>query len=299
MTTLKVRNLLLCFVFLFACSTSNNDNAGNDKHLKYFGFAITDCGTNYTNQVDDFVNLIDMCPEDLGNLELRVSENTLNNNKVLIHLQGLFINSIADIDSPSGFRYELIDNYEAFFSEWASNNQFLSTETVAAFDFADEPAWNQMNMNDLAIIAARIKQSFSDIPLMVIEAPDVINELEITNDIDWVGFDRYGTIDPKNDLEYLQRLDLIKSKRTNTNQKIVLIMESQWLEFYTDAGFDESVLIPMANSYYELAKSEEDVIALISYLLPSQFDTADQKGFFDLLPEVKIAIRDIGDEIVN
>jgi len=293
-------NILVVILFtILSCSTSKPEENENVSHLKYFGFAITDCGTNYTNQVDDFVNLIDMCPADLSNLETRVSSNIMNENKVLIHLQALFINAIADASSPSGFRYELLDNYEALFSEWAENNAFLSSETVAAFDFADEPAWNQMNMTDLAIVAARIKVSFPNIPLMVIEAPDVINQLIITNDIDWVGFDRYATIDPKNDLEYLQRLNLIKSKRTNPNQKLVLIMESQWLDFYTEAGFEESILIDMANSYYALAKSETDVIALISYLLPSGFDAPDQKGYFDLLPEVKTTIRDIGSQIIN
>ena len=287
------------FLLILSCSKSNTSENDTSRHLKYFGFAITDCGTNYTNQVDDFVNLIDMCPEDLSNIESRVTTNTLNNNKVLIHLQGLFINNIPDNNSPSGFRYELLDNYEILFSEWVANNQFLGNELVAAFDFADEPAWNQMNMADLATVASRIKQSFPDIPLMVIEAPDVIDELQITDDIDWVGFDRYGTIDPKNDPEYLSRLELIKAKRTNPNQKLVLIMESQWLDFYSEAGFEESILIPMANSYYELAKSEDDVIALISYLLPSGFDAPDQRGYFDLLPQVQLEIRNIGNQIVN
>lgn len=289
----------LLFIILVACSKSSDVEENNVSHLKYFGFAITDCGTNYTNQVDDFVNLIDMCPSDLSNLQSRVSSNILNNNKVLIHLQGLFVNAIADTSSPSGFRYELLDNYETLFSEWAANNAFLNSETVAAFDFVDEPAWNHMNMDDLATVAARIKMSFPTIPLMIIEAPDVIDQLIITDNIDWIGFDRYGTIDPKNDSEYLQRLNLIKSKRTNSNQKLVLIMESQWLDFYSDAGFEETILIDMANSYYELAKAETDVIALISYLLPSNFDTPDQKGFFDLLPEVKTAINTIGNDIVN
>lgn len=293
------RIFMVLFICTLSCSTSNNSDNSTTSHLKYFGFAITDCGTNYTNQVDGFVNLIDMCPEDLSSLQARVTTNTLGNNKVLIHLQGLFIDPIPDSNSPTGVRYELLGNYEALFSEWAENNSFLSTETVAAFDFADEPAWNQMNMDDLALVAARIKTSFPTIPLLVVEAPDVIEQLILTDDIDWVGFDRYGTIDPKNDSEYLQRLDLIKSKRTNPEQKLVLIMESQWLDYYSEAGFEESVLIDMSNSYYQLAKAETDVIALISYLLPSGFDTADQKGYLELLAEVKANIQNIGSEISN
>lgn len=294
-----MKNIYILFLIIFSCSRSSTANDENTNHLKYFGFAITDCGNNYTNQVDNFVNLIDMCPTDLSSMESRVDDVILGNNKVLIHLQGLFINNIEDNSSPSGFRYELFDDYDILFNEWAQNNSFINAEEVAAFDFADEPAWNQMDMAELALVAARIKQSFPDIPIMIIEAPDVIDQLEITDDIDWIGFDRYGTLDPKNDDAYLSRLELIKSKRTNSNQKLVLIMESQWLDFYTDAGFEENILIPMTKSYYELAKSEEDVVALISYLLPSGFDAPDQKGFFDLMPEIQNAIQEIGTGIIN
>jgi hypothetical protein len=294
--------LFIYFILLFlilSCSKNDSNSSVKNQHLQYFGFAITDCGTNYTNQVDDFVNLIDMCLDNFSSLENRVTINTLNNNKVIIHLQALFINPVVDNNSPTGIRYDLIENYEEQFNLWKTTNSFLSSEKVAAFTVADEPAWNQMNMNDLAIITALIKQVFPDIPIMVIEAPDSINQLIITDNIDWVGFDRYGTIDPENDPEYLQRLQLIKSKRTNQNQKLVLIMESQWLDFYTEAGFEESILIDMSKSYFELAKKEEDVVALISYLLPSAFDSPDQKGFLELTPQIQQAIREIGNEILN
>lgn len=296
---MKSNWILFLVLTIISCSTSNTTENDTNSHLKYFGFAITDCGTNYTSQVDDFVNLIDMCPIDLSSLENRIASNTLNNNKVIIHLQGLFINAIPDNTSLSGMRYELLDNYEELFLEWSQNNQFLTVESVAAFDFADEPAWNHLNMDDMAIAAALIKETFPNIPIMVVEASGGIDGLIITDNIDWIGFDLYGTIDPKNDTEYQQQLSLLKSKRTNSNQKLVIIMESQWLDFYSEAGFEESILIDMANSYYELAKSEQDVIALISYLLPSGFDTPDQKGYFDLLPEMRTAIRGIGNEILD
>lgn len=290
---------IIPFLLLVSCSKNEQNKNQNTAHLKYFGFAITDCGVNYLNQVDDFVNLVDMCPTDLSSLKNRVETNTLNDNKVIIHLQGLFIDPVADSSSPTGIRYELLSNYAELFNTWKANNTFISSEKVAAFTVADEPAWNRMDMNDLATITKFIKQAFPNIPIMVIEAPDVINNLIITDDIDWIGFDRYGTLDPLNDPEYLNRLALIKSKRTNNNQKLVLIMESQWLDFYTNEGFEESVLINMANSYYELAKKEKDVIALISYLLPSGFDTPDQKGFLDLNLDVKETIKTIGHKIVN
>lgn len=294
-----IRLYILSILLFVSCSQKEFKTNDNKKHLKYFGFAITDCGTNYLNHVDDFVNLVDMCPTDLTSLESRVTNNTLNNNKVIIHLQGLFINPVSDASSPTGIKYELSSNYIEFFNTWKINNAFLSSEKVAAFTVADEPAWNNMNMQDLNTITALVKKAFPKIPIMVIEAPDAINNLTITDDVDWIGFDRYGTLDPINDTEYLKRLELIKSKRTNNNQKLVLIMESQWLDFYTNEGFKQSVLINMANSYYNLAKQENDVIALISYLLPSGFDTPNQKGYLDLDLEVQKTIKAIGSKIVN
>lgn len=59
------------------------------------------------------------------------------------------------------------------------------------------------------------------------------------------------------------------------------------------------MLNEMAQSYYALAQREEDVVALISYLLPSGFDTPDQQGFLELSDEVQQTIRTIGREIVK
>lgn len=77
------------------------------------------------------------------------------------------------------------------------------------------------------------------------------------------------------------------------HQKIVVIMESQWTQYYSDAGYEPSILIPMAKNYYEFASSQENVVALISYLLPSKFDTPDQKGFLDLGTDIQETIKDI------
>jgi hypothetical protein len=300
MTRIKfIFYFLLLIGMTSSCSGEDEKPAIEGDHIEYFGFAITDCGRNYRHQVNTFVNLIDMCPEDYSNLESRVASHTSTGNKVVIHLQGFFTEIISDFSSPSGFKYELYDDWEAVFKLWSDNNSGLSANEVAAFTIADEPAWNQMDMNDLDLIAGAVKSKFPDIPIMVIEAPDVIDNLVITDNIDWIGFDRYGTLDPLNDQEYLSRLNKIKSKRTNSNQKLVIIMESQWTNIYNLAGLKEDILIPMAESYYNLAKKEKDVIALISYLLPSGFDTPDQKGFLDLKPEVQLKIIEIGSEIIN
>ncbi len=248
-------------------------------HLQYFGFAITDCGTNLLPLVDDFVNLVDMCPVDYGNLDDRIRANAAGGNKVMIHLQGLFIDAVEDATSPTGVRYELYDNYVEQFARWQSANADLSSGEVVAFTIADEPAWNQMAMDDLHTIATLVKQAYPGINILVVEGPESIDGLVLSDDIDWIAFDRYGTLDPLNDPVYQQSLTLLRSRRTRADQKLAIIMESQWLKYYNEEGFDEVVLNDMAKSYYALAQQEEDVVALISYLLPSSFDTPDQRGF--------------------
>ena len=52
----------------------------------------------------------------------------------------------------------------------------------------------------------------------------------------------------------------------------------------------------MANSYYELAKSDQNIIGIIGYLLQSDIDEIGQKGFLDLGYEVQMAIKKIVDQ---
>lgn len=285
-------------ISLISCTDEHPDtNSGT--HIKYFGFAITDCEVDYSDQVKGFVNLVDICPLDLSDMSSKILKHTSDNNEVLIHLQGLFTQLIPDSTSPSMFRYQVLEDWKLIFNTWVENNKELDNNTVAAFTIVDEPAWNQLPMDTLHLLARKVKQSFPDIPIMVIEAPDVIDQLEISDDIDWIGFDRYGTLLPDQDPEYLRRWNLLRSKKTRTDQNMVVIMESQWLDLYSDLGFDQSVLIPMVESYYQMAIDNDDVVAVISYLLPSGFDATDQKGFIDLNSDVKELIKEKGRLIIE
>lgn len=55
----------------------------------------------------------------------------------------------------------------------------------------------------------------------------------------------------------------------------------------------------MANSYYEYAQRDQDLIALISYLLPSSSNEESQKGFFDLNSDIQETIEDIGLKVIG
>ncbi len=296
----KLLFIMLLVISTSGCADQNDEQpSGEAGHIQYFGFAVTDSGEDKLDEVDDFVNLVDMCLHDFSNIKLRVVENTQNQNLVFIHLDGIFLDRLPDSTSPTTVRYVLQKNYQQLFDLWLSNNTDLPIDRIAAFTVADEPAWNNMNMADLAIVTNLVKSKFPTVPIMLIESYAAITELRITDDINWIGFDRYGTLDPKNDPDFLKNIEEIKAVKTNISQKLVIIMESQWVSLYADAGFDQSVLIPMAYSYYDYAKGNEEVIALISYLLPSDFDESGQKGFLDLDAEVKKVFEMIGKEIIG
>ena len=210
----KLNYYLLFLLAIVACS--DDDTAPPSEpaadHLQYFGFAITDCGTNFLPQVDDFVNLVDMCPDDYGSMQERVQANATGDNRVMIHLQGLFIDAVEDSTSPTGVRYELYSDYAEQFARWQSANADLDPDEVVAFTIADEPAWNQMEMTNLHTVAALVKQAYPSINILVVEGPESIDDLILSNDIDWIAFDRYGTLDPLNDPTYQQNLTLLRSQ---------------------------------------------------------------------------------------
>jgi hypothetical protein len=295
--------LIISAFFFIRCGDKERidaTEANEPSHLKYFGFAITDCGfVDQLDAIDHFVNLVDVCLYDFENIKNRIEENTAGNNSVIVHLHGIFLDYVNDALSPTGIRYELQPDHEARFESWASNNSDLPIDKIAAFTIADEPAWNRMDMGDLAKIAKLVKTRFPATPIMVIEGSESIDALMVTSDMDWLGFNRYGTLDPNNDNAYLEPMGRLKAKIQSPNQRIVLITETQWLSFYTDMGFAQSELIAINQSYYAYAKRDDKVIAMISYLLPGNFDEMGQKGFLDLDRNVQDEIKKIGLAIVS
>lgn len=55
----------------------------------------------------------------------------------------------------------------------------------------------------------------------------------------------------------------------------------------------------MAKNYYKFAQKEGNTVAIISYLLPDDFDIEGQKGFLSLNPENRKIYEHIGTEIIT
>lgn len=306
---LKIVFLLIC---LISCQSNDSISILDSNHLKYFGFTLIDVGwddpldsevkTNYLDEVADFSNIADILivqPTDniISNLNLMKS----NNIKAILHLSELFYEQTTG-QSNSGDKYSLRSDYKLRWDTFVQTND-LNThkDKIQAFYIGEEPTWNGISFNELESATDYAKETISEIPVLIIEASVILNELKIPKSVDWIGFDHYFIKDPKNNTQFLNELSLLKSKLINENQKIVLVLDSHYIKEIHGgiSGISKNEMAAVANSYYELAKREEKVIALLGYTWPGGFDTADALGARQLPDVAKATYLRIGQEITR
>ena len=302
--TLAMRVFMgLLILVITACGSKNSDSSGAsvpiEPSLQYFGYALVDCGfddpldnvtqTNYITEVASFTNIAQMCVFDpneniLGRLQL-MSESGL---KALLSVQAIFFVGTPDATQGGGMNYDIHPQYQARWDEFLRTNNLLESHAgIAAFYVVDEPIWNGVSFAELKLAADAIKASFPSVPTAIIEAPAGIAALQVPTSIDWIGFDHYAIAQPDSDLTFKNELTLLKSKRSRASQKLLLIMDAQWLPFYGAAGYTESYMAKVAASYFKLAQSDPEVIGIVGYLWPGGLDDPLQKGARNL-PQIVI-----------
>lgn len=267
-------------------------------HLQYFGFALVDVlwddphdadfTTNYITEVDSFSNIAQLgvyVPED--NIIERVQLMNSLCVKPLLSVQAIFFEYVDTI-APSGVNYNLRDNY---FERWNTfkdiNTAIFNVDNIGAFYIADEPTWTGITFEELNIVCELIQNDFPEIPIAFVEAYPVINDLIVPSSADWIGFDKYGVYNPDEDIDYLADLSLLKSKRSSPEQKIIIIIDDQWLPIYGWAGYAPADIEGMVQNYYELAASDTSIIGLIGYLWAGGLDDPEQLGVRNL-PQIVI-----------
>ncbi len=273
-------------------------------HLKYYGFAIVDCGwddpldsevkTNYLSEVDSFTNVNQLCvfnPDD--DIRQRVTDMNDSDVRPILHVQEIFY---EDIDGTLYLRSDYQSRWNTFTS---TNNSVLFPDSVAAFYLIDEPVHNGLSFEDLQTVSDLVKSDYPAIPTLIIEAWPDVDSLHIPLSIDWCGFDKYGVYDPNTDSEYQQLLATLKSKRSDPNQRIVIIMDAQFLPDYYGLGWTPDTMKTVAANYYNLAASDSDVIAMVGYLWPGGLDTPAQLGARELPQTVQDEYVRIGQLIIN
>lgn len=291
MTNSKKQFFLLSLFGLFFTLSSLAQTA--PAHLKYFGFVAIDCFyddpldassiTNYITEVDTFSNIAHMCVYDCTD-DIVARTNLMNAHCVnpIVHIQEVFF-QIVDTNAPSGANYDLRPNFAARWATFiATNAAVLNQSQIACFYVADEPAWNGISFAEMDTVCSLVKSTFPTIPILLVEAYTSVAVMQVPQTVDWVGFDRYGVFDPQFDLAFQQDLDTVKARLSSPTQKIVLVIDDQWLPYYGQAGYPPDTMKYVVQNYYDLAVADTSVIGLVGYIWPGGLDDPGHLGVRNL-----------------
>jgi hypothetical protein len=281
-------------------------------HIKYFGFTLIDTywddptdnqpKINYTDEVFGFSNIADILVVNASdNIVARMEEMNNLQMKSILHLSEIFF-ELVGTSSPSGAEYSLRSDYQSRWDEFINvNNLQVNQDLIQSFYIGEEPTWNGISFSELTSATDYVKSTIPTIPIMIIEACPIIDQLQIPSSVDWIGFDHYFIKDPHSNLDYLSELNTLKSKFTSAEQKLVIIMDTHYISSL-HGNFGGIALLEMdrvANSYYELAKSEPKTIAILGYFWPSGFDDPEAIGARNMPENIKENYIRIGKEITH
>jgi hypothetical protein len=281
-----------------ACGTVVAQQAPPSPHLRFFGYAMVDCGvhdsiapagtSNYVGEVAAFTNIGQMCVfgpgEDIGaRLSLMQSHGML----ALLSVQALLFEGAPDAGTGSGMRYRLRADHQRRWASFVRLNRLNGrAAAIGAFYLADEPAWNGISAADLRQAADLVKATFPATPIMLIEAAPAIGALVVPRSVDLVGFDQYGVAAPDADPAYRAHLAALKARRSRPDQRLVVVMEGQWLPAYDGPGVDAGLMATVAQRYFALADSDPEVLAMVGYLWPGGLAGPAHLGSRNLPPAV-------------
>lgn len=305
---------LLNILILIACSKEPKPDVyvKNNPNLQHFGFTLIDVGwddpndnvskTNYSDEVYQFSNLADiLVVEPTDNIIGRLEEMDALGMKAVLHLHFLFYEEVGITSEKSGYRYDLRPDYKERWDLFSStNNLSLNWSLIQAFYIGEEPFWNGIDYDELKAACDYLKETFPGVNVMVIEAYPEVENIQVPTSVDWLGFDHYFIKNPESSEILLNEYNTLKSKRSKPEQKMVLIMDSHFIQFaHGSSGIAKADMEGIATQYFSLANNDEDVVAVMGYFWPSGFDAASAIGARDLPDQVKEEYVRIGKSITG
>lgn len=283
---------------------------GPRTHIEYFGFSIVDGGhndpwdntpkTNYSDELRGLANLADIAAFDPDeDLTPRIDAMAAVGLRPMLNIAFILFDQIPDASSPTAVRLVLrhdADERLARLVQVSALNQRQSQ--LAAVYIADEPAWNRASMDELANAAAIVERRLPRVPIALVEAAPAIGDLVVPREVDWVGFVRYGVLDPASDAAWQADLAALLAARSRPDQRILIVMESQFLPIYAEWGLQPEVMSVVAWNTARAGLACPEAIAIIGYPWPGGFDEPRQLGARNLPRSVRQAYRDIYRQLV-
>jgi hypothetical protein len=146
------------------------------------------------------------------------------------------------------------------------NGSRLTPDFVAAFLVMDEPLLRGLSWAQTAALVATVKRTLPDVATAIVENGGLVEQLPspLPPELDWVGFDAYGTKNPAQDPQYLEQLDSLQSRMLPA-QRVVVVGDGWFGPSHLGAGLEPCDMADVAWSYFQLAV-EQDAVALIFFL---------------------------------
>jgi len=271
---------LLCFSLIYFIHNEQKIYAQTaPQHLKYFGFAFVDCGlddpndatikTTYIDEVDSFSNVFHLCVKNYTDtIVSRVNSGYESCMKSFISVQDIFY-FVADSTGPSGLNYDLYPDFMDRWDTFVAINSTVDLSKIEALYVFDEPVWNGVTFQELDTVCALLKADLPTIPLLIVEAYPMVNSMQVPITVDWIAFDEYGVFDVSTDTSYLNKLAIVKSKRSTPDQKLFLIFDDQFAPWFNPSfGWQPDTMIHIVQNYYNLAVSDTDIIGMAGFTWP-------------------------------
>lgn len=212
-----------------------------------------------------------------------------------------------DADGP--FVWALRGNWQERLANFVSVNGAYITPAQTAFLIVFIEVNNAcLSLTDLDVGASAVRSYFPDIPTVMGYGFDGSlgqpAPAYIPSSIDWVGFFKYGYLDPANpshpynaDAGYLTEFNNLVAK-LNVSQRIILVPDGFWaphlhanLPSHTGTGWPKWYLQTLALNYESFALSQPKVVGMIVFLWPS---FPPNTGTVDLPQSVRDRHREIG-----
>src|SRR3989344_2187936 len=170
---------------------------------------------------------------------------------------------------------------------------------VLALSFTDEAWLREYRNNAIKQAAQRVRDTFPNIPILYNEAYSTMDAKDpaftFPTSVDWVSFDHY-IYDPRKNDAWMKYYELMKSKRSRPDQKIFIVMNAWW---QPGNRFSQEEMATVAKNYYELAKSDPDVIGINAWVWGGYEEDRGWVGTRDLPQVVRDAHKAIGNEITG
>ncbi|MBI2056070.1 MAG: hypothetical protein HYT37_01710 [Candidatus Sungbacteria bacterium] len=211
-------------------------------------------------------------------------------------------NNDGDLKSTEDWQYMfsyIIDN----------NNLHAHLDQIAAFYLPDEAFWGGYQCWEVKTMADAIRKEFPGIPIILIDAGPVFEEGggepspacdPLPENIDWVGFDWYGELDPNNtssaQYKFFKGMQA-RVSRSPGAKKMFLVPDGTYGE---GRSWSKDQLGTVLLNYEKLAKTDSRVIGLLTYLWGAHHSAElGSKVIGDEIPKVRTTQQQVGRRITG